>query len=236
MKKVILFDLYDTILKDVFFSFNEGIQYLHDRFFTEVCSWEEMIGYSNTFLPLYEKRKTDHSEICLIKDEIPLYFEKFGVLMPEDHAELEYAIMNKMQQETILEEVRFVLEELKKQEIPMYILSNSIFTGRSAECLLNEFGILHYFKEVFSSADYGVRKPSPRFFQMAIDRILSENSGIRETDILYVGNDYITDVMGAVSAGLETVWYNVKHLQNEQNIPVSEIDDFKKLLEIVQQK
>ena len=42
--------------------------------------------------------------------------------MPEDHAELEYAIMNKMQQETILEEVRFVLEELKKQEIPMYIM------------------------------------------------------------------------------------------------------------------
>jgi len=120
---------------------------------------DELKAYAQSFLPLYEKRKTDSVEICLIKDEIPLFFDKFGVSRNLDFEELDYIIMNQMQKVTLLEEVKYTLEELKKQGIVMYILSNSIFTGNSARRLLNDFGILSYFKELFSSADYGIRKP-----------------------------------------------------------------------------
>ena len=234
MKKIIIFDLYDTLLKDISFDFNNGINYLYNVFFEQPCSLKEFRDYAETFLPLYEKRKVDYSEVCLIRDEIPLFFEKFEVTKPETFEELDYEVMNKMQKVTLLEDVRYTLNELQKQGIEMYILSNSIFTGKSARQLLRDFGILHYFNQIFSSADYNVRKPSKQFYQIAINEILSDNHKVKKKDILYVGNDYITDVMGATSMGLSTVWYNVNHLPNQNKINIMEIDDFKQLIEIVQ--
>ncbi len=235
MKKVILFDLYDTVLKDISFDFDAGLEYLHDAFFKQDCSLDELKAYAQTFLPLYAKRKTDAVEICLIQDEIPLFFEKFGISKNLDFSELDYTIMNQMQKVTLLEEVRYTLDELHKQGIAMYILSNSIFTGKSAKRLLDDFEILPYFKNLFSSADYGIRKPNPKFFQITIDTIRSDYPEVTTKDILYVGNDYVTDVTGATSMGLPTAWYNVNHLPNKDNLSIFDIDDFRKLLEIIHQ-
>jgi FMN phosphatase YigB (HAD superfamily) len=233
LKKVILFDLYDTVLKNISFDFQAGIVYLYNAFFSEVCSLEELIDYSETFLDLYEKRKVDYSEICLIKNEIPLFFDKFGVPLTETLDEIEYTVMNQMQKVTLVDEVRYTLNGLQELGIKMYILSNSIFTAKSANKLLNDFGIIDYFEKLFSSADYGIRKPSYRFYQIALDEILTNNPEVSIEDILYVGNDYVTDIIGATSVGLSTVWYNAKHLPNENNICTIDIDNFKKILEIL---
>lgn len=233
IKKVVIFDLYDTVLKDISFDFDKGIVYLYNTFFKQVCTLNEFKEYANTFIPLYEKRKIDNSEICLIEDEIFSYFEKFGGLRLVNFEELEYAVMNQMQKVTLLDEVRYTLDELHNQGTRMYILSNSIFTGQSNRRLLNDFEILPYFKKVFSSADYRVRKPSSHFYQIAIEEILLTNPQIEKGDILYIGNDYVTDVIGATSAGLDTVWYNVNHLPNSRGVDILDIDDFKQLIEII---
>ncbi len=233
MKKVILFDLYDTVLKNISFDFSAGIHYLYNKFFSNVCSLENMMDYANTFLPLYDKRKEENVEICLIKDEIPLYFKKFGVDFPSSWEELDYEIMNQMQKVTLTETVRFTLNELYEQNVMMYILSNSIFTGYSARKLLNDFHILHFFKKLYSSADYGIRKPSSKFYQIAIDGILSDLPAFGVNDILYIGNDYETDVLGASAVGLDVLWYNEKHLPNDKNINLYNIDNFKDILELV---
>lgn len=65
---------------------------------------------------------------------------------------------------------------------------------------------------------YRVRKPSPAFYRIVLDEISENNRGIKAEDILYVGNDYATDVMGAASMGLSTVWYNVNHLPNTNGL------------------
>ena len=48
MKKVVLFDLYDTVLKDISFDFSAGIAWLYRTFFSEVCSLEEIMDYAET--------------------------------------------------------------------------------------------------------------------------------------------------------------------------------------------
>ncbi len=232
MTKVILFDLYDTVLKEISFDFEAGIGYLYSTYFLKACARKDLEEYEAEFLPLYEKRKTDHTEVCLIKDEVPLLFERFGVRQPDTLSKLDYRMMKRMQKVTLLDEVRHTLSELHKNNIGMYILSNSIFMGDSAAELLKDFGIGHYFKRIYSSADYGIQKPSSTFFQVAIDGILGDYPDISKADILYVGNDYETDITGAVSVGLHTVWYNVSHLPNNQNLETEEMDDFKELLEI----
>lgn len=231
--KVVVFDLYDTVLKDISFDFDSGIAHLHRTFFREKCSLAELKSYAESFLPLYNKRKTEHTEVCLIRDEVPWFFEKFGVPKPEDFEELDYDIMNQMQKVTLLDEVKYTLEELGKQGIPMYILSNSIFTGRSAMRLLEDFGISRYFTKLFSSADYKVRKPSSEFFRIVLDEIAKQNPEIKTEEILYLGNDYVTDVIGATSMGLNTVWYNVNHLPNKNGLEITDVDDFREIIKIV---
>lgn len=232
MKKAILFDLYDTVLKDIFFNFKQGLQWLYETCFTESCMWEEFESYTENFRPLYAKRKEDNSEVHLMRDEIEKIFEHFNVMLPENMEDVEYNLMKHMQQETLLDEVRETLVELHDKGIGMYILSNSIFTGKATERLLEEFDILNYFNRIFASADYGIRKPHTRFFQTAVDEIQKDYPGVQKKDILYVGNDYHTDVEGAVEAGLETVWYNVANEPDVKGISNYNIRGFEELMKI----
>lgn len=232
MKKAILFDLYDTVLKDVSFSVQQCFQWLYETYFKEICTREEFETYRETFSLLYAKRAEDNSEVHFMRDEIVKIFEHFKVSLPEDLDELEYALMNQMQQETLLDDVRETLLKLYDKGIGMYILSNSIFSGTATERLLEEFDIMKYFGKVLASADYGIRKPHKKFFQIAIDEIRKEHPGIQKEDILYVGNDYRTDVEGAVLSGLDVVWYNVAQQPDEKEISTYGIESFKELLNI----
>ena len=141
--------------------------------------------------------------------------------------------MNQMQQETLLEDVKETLVTLKENGIGMYILSNSIFSGKATERLLEEFDILKYFSKVFVSAAYGIRKPHPGFFQMAVDEIQKKYPDVQKEDILFVGNDYQSDVEGASGAGLDVAWYNVEEQPDEKGICTHIIEKFKQLLNVV---
>jgi len=233
MKKAILFDLYDTVLKDVSFSLQQCFQWLYETYFKEVCTWEEFEAHKEIYSPLYAKRAENNSEVHFMRDEVMKIFAHFQVMLPEDMDELEYNLMNQMQQETLLEDVREALAELYDKGIGMYILSNSIFSGKATERLLEDFDVLKYFNKVFASADYGIRKPHPGFFGMAVEEIKKDIPGIQKEDILYVGNDYRTDVEGAVAVELDVAWYNVAKEPDEKGISTYSIESFKKLLEII---
>ena len=84
MPKVIMFDLYDTLLKGVSFNFKKGVEYLHETYFKDKCSLEEIIAFSDTFLPLYLARKEKNTELCFVTDELPQYFSEYDVPLPED--------------------------------------------------------------------------------------------------------------------------------------------------------
>ena len=231
MRRIFLFDLYDTVLKDISFDFRRGIRFLYDRYFSDVCSWEKFSEYEDTFYPLYEQRKVENTEVSLIRDEVLPLFRKFDVAPPDDLSDLDFQIMDHMQEETLLSSVRETLEVLHERGYPMYILSNAVFTAQSARRLLARFGIDAYFRRVYSSADCGVRKPNPRFFEIAVSEILAEHPEMERGNIFYMGNDYITDVTGGMLSGLTTVWYNVDKKSDRDGLGVRSICDFRELLE-----
>ena len=234
MKKVILFDLYDTVLKDVSFSVPQCFGWLYENYFKEACTREAFEAYRELFSPMYAKRAEDNSEVHFMRDEVIKIFEHFKVSLPEDLDNLEYALMNQMQQETLLDEVRETLRELQGNGIGMYILSNSIFGGKATERLLKEFDILKYINKVFVSADYGIRKPHPGFFQLAVTEIQKDHPEVKKEEILFVGNDYASDVQGAISAGLEATWYNVTGQQvDAEEISTYSIERFEELFDII---
>lgn len=233
MKKVILFDLYDTVLKDVSFSVQQCFEWLYEAYFMEVCTREEFDAYRESFSPMYAKRAEDNSEVHFMRDEVVKIFKHFDASLPEDLDELEYSLMNQMQKENLLDEVRETLVMLHSKGSSMYILSNSIFTGKATERLLEEFDILKYFNKIFASADYGIRKPHKNFFQMAVKEIQKVYPDVQKEDILYVGNDYVTDVQGARTAGLDVAWYNVNQLPDEKGICTYSVTKFSEILNLI---
>lgn len=235
MKKVVIFDLYNTVLKDGFFSFDHAMEELYHAYFEEKCTLEEFTEYEKSFFPAFLERREKNIETCLIEDEVPFMFEKFGVEVPCSWVELDYQIMNWMQKGGLLDAVQETLEELRKMGIDMYILSNTVFTGEATMRLLEDFGILHYFQKVYSSADYRVRKPGREFFEIAVSEILDGRPELSREDILFVGNDYEADAKGALGADLDVVWYNVEHVENVENLEIIEIDDMRKLIDIVRE-
>ena len=233
MKKVVIFDLYNTVLKDGFFSFDHAMEELYHAYFEEKCTLEEFMEYEKSFFPAFLERREKNIETCLIEDEIPYIFEHFGVQPSKSWDELDYEIMNWMQKGGLLDAVQETLESLEKLGVEMYILSNTVFTGKSTMRLLDDFGILHYFKKVYASADYRVRKPGREFFEIAVSEILDGRPELSRADILFVGNDYEADAKGALGADLDVVWYNVEHAENVENLKVFEMDDFKNLIDIM---
>jgi putative hydrolase of the HAD superfamily len=92
-----------------------------------------------------------------------------------------------------------ILNCLNERRIPLAVVAN---WNRDLSDLTECFGIRKFFACVISSQEAGIEKPDPRIFQLPVD-ILSLST---ESDrILYVGNEYEADVLGARAAGLTPV-------------------------------
>jgi putative hydrolase of the HAD superfamily len=68
---------------------------------------------------------------------------------------------------------------------------------------LEKSGLDKYFGEVITSEMAGVKKPEQRIFDLAI-----EKSGANAGQSIYVGDDLVVDVLGAISAGWHAIYYN----------------------------
>ncbi len=95
------------------------------------------------------------------------------------------------------EDVLPALQRLASRGVRMAIISN---WDSRLEGLLLDMGLTHYFETVISSAAVGLRKPDPRIFELACDRL-----GVASHEVAHVGDHHYADVVGASSAGLRPV-------------------------------
>jgi len=64
-------------------------------------------------------------------------------------------------------------------------------------------GLGAYFSASLSAQQFGVAKPDPRIFEAA-----AAAAAVAPAEVLHVGDDVDTDVMGALNSGLQAVWVN----------------------------
>ena len=92
-------------------------------------------------------------------------------------------------------EVLPVLERLAAY-YPLVALSNG-----NAD--IGRVGLDHLFSFAISAADVGEPKPHPVMFEVACQRL-----AMAPENVVHVGDDPDADILGALSAGLHTVWVN----------------------------
>jgi FMN hydrolase / 5-amino-6-(5-phospho-D-ribitylamino)uracil phosphatase len=90
-------------------------------------------------------------------------------------------------------------------------------------------GLEGFFKFVVFSQDYGVEKPDPAIFSIAL-----EKAECSKHQLLHVGDSLINDVQGATNAGITAVWLNRSSAINHTGTSLDyEISSLTELLEIV---
>lgn len=95
---------------------------------------------------------------------------------------------------------------------------------------LKESGLDKYFDNVFISEKIGHKKPEPAFF----DYIANNISGFNKQESLVVGDSLTSDILGAATYGLDSVWFNPQHQPNASSTqPTYEIDQLLDLEAIV---
>ena len=92
-----------------------------------------------------------------------------------------------------------VMEELVEMGLPLYVVSN---WDVALEGVLDDLGWIRYFDGIVASAKVGSEKPERPIFEEALR--LAGLVELRDR-VVHVGNDPVSDVEGAVSAGIDAV-------------------------------
>lgn len=228
--KIIVFDLFATLIYDISFDFNSGLRYLHENILTEGTDQTEFLYYANTYWKaLYDKRADDNSEVSF-EEELLDFKNKYGFKVDWPLEEIQYICMKKMNENELFEDTHIILEKLKSLNIPIYLLSNSIFKKDVMKRLLNQYDLEKYFEGIYFSADYKVRKPHKGFFQVVMNEIRKHNKEIPPDEIFYIGDNYKADILGAENFGFTPVFLNRNQIDGLNKDGFKEI---KSLLEVL---
>ena len=104
-----------------------------------------------------------------------------------------------------------LIEELYRK-YRLYIVSNG--TAKVQEGRIGSSGIAKYMDGIFISQILGANKPDKQFFDICFAEI--PDFSLSETVI--IGDSLSSDIKGGINAGITTVWFNPKGIENDSDI------------------
>jgi putative hydrolase of the HAD superfamily len=120
--------------------------------------------------------------------------------------------------EYVPDDVVPALDAMRARGLQLVVVSNANGTLRAH---MDRIGLTAKFDHVLDSADEGIEKPDPRFFEIALTR-----SGAAKARTIHVGDLYYVDVVGARNAGLRGVLLDEADLRPDADCPrVRSLDD-----------
>lgn len=106
-----------------------------------------------------------------------------------------------------------ILAQLSEQYV-LGIVTNGP-AGEHQLVRLERSGLAPYIGDrLFNAGDLGVRKPDPAIFHAAL------TPGLSPAEMLFVGDNLVTDVGGAQGAGWQAIWYNPTGRERPANAPL----------------
>lgn len=68
---------------------------------------------------------------------------------------------------------------------------------------INGANLMDYFNSVTTADELGVRKPDPKIFELSLSK-----ANAQKHQSIYIGDDYVADVIGANAFGMSVIFFN----------------------------
>lgn len=224
--KFIIFDADETLLdfsKAEEFAFKKTMGHFNRDYETEY--------HFNTYKEInkniwgeFEKELITAEE--LKEERFRRLFHKMNMNLDPKEVNIKY-IDNLCQGCFILDGALELLNDLKGK-FKLVLITNGLTTVQDARIRKSQIG--EFFDAVVISEEVGVAKPNPGIFEFAFKKAGHNN----KESALMVGDSLTSDIRGGVNFGIDTCWYNPKHLENTTEIkPVYEIHKLNQLKDIL---
>ena len=148
--------------------------------------------------------------------------------------------LHRAQEDTALAEAAFDIFFAERMRVELYADVLPALTFLSARFPLiavsngnahvARVGLGQFFAHSLSASEFGVAKPDARIFHAAAGTV-----GVASADVLHVGDDAALDVLGALGAGMQTVWVNrSQHLWSHAERPHHTVENLTQLVALLE--
>ncbi|MGG1400297.1 HAD family hydrolase [Bacillus salipaludis] len=259
MLKAIFFDLDDTLLwdqKSVKEAFVATCKVAEERYGVNHVQLEEavreearklyssyefypftqMIGI-NPFEGLWGDFLDEHDEFPKMKEMVPLYrkdawtagLKKLGVDDPDFGYELAERFPEERRKTPFVYEETFKTLDALKGNYRLLLLTNGSPDLQNTKLTITP-ELVPYFDKIVISGDFGRGKPDPSLFEHALSLMELEKE-----EVIMVGDNLMTDILGANRAGIQSVWINRHEKDRNEVIPTYEIKHLEELFPIIEE-
>lgn len=213
----VLFDADETL-----FSFDayQGLQTMFSRLSVEF-SREDFDEYQLVNKPLWVKYQDGEISAQQLQED---RFVAWGERLNIHPSELNRLFLDAMAD--ICKPLPFVVEALEQisKHARLGIITNGFTQLQSIR--LERTGLSHFFDHVIISEEVGTAKPDVAIFNVAIEKMGFPD----KKQVLMVGDNPHSDVLGGLNAGIETCWLNVDEAPTPEGItPHYEVKCWKEL-------
>ena len=258
--KAILFDLDDTLLwdkKSVQDAFWKTCKLAEERYNISAERLEEAVrkeakalyeGYDtyaftkmigiNPFEGLWGEFLEEHALFPKMRELIPVYRKEawtkgllaLGINDPAFGEKLAEAFPeNRKKSPYVFEETFSILDQLKGKYSLLLLTNGSPHLQNTKLSITPE--ISPYFDHIVISGAFGKGKPDPSIFEYAVSLL-----GVDKSECLMVGDNLMTDILGANQTGIKSVWINRENMEKKEVQPIYEIKHLHELLSLLDEK
>ncbi|WP_071395194.1 HAD family hydrolase [Bacillus tuaregi] len=200
----------------------------------ETYPFTQMIGI-NPFEGLWGNFLDDHDQFRKMKDIVPGYRKEswkrglaqlgiddddFATLLAERFPE------ERRKKPFVYEDSFTILDELKGKYKLLLLTNGSPDLQQTKLTITPE--LVPYFDEIVISGAFGRGKPDPSIFEHAVSLL-----GVQKDEVLMVGDNLMTDILGASRAGIKSVWINRTNKNRNEVVPDYEMKELSDLFNIL---
>ncbi|MEW8987718.1 MAG: HAD family hydrolase, partial [Bacillus sp. (in: firmicutes)] len=253
MIKAIFFDLDDTLLwdaksiKDAFEAtckvaqerygldpeqFEEAVREAARELYSSYETYEftQMIGI-NPFEGLWGNFLDEHDDFRKMAAIVPTYrkdawtngLKKLGIDDPEFGHELAERFPQERRKTPFVYEETFATLDALKGNYKLLMLTNGSPDLQNTKLDITP-ELVPYFDKILISGDFGRGKPDPTIFEHALELM-----NVNKDEVLMVGDNLMTDIIGANTVGIKSVWINRHDKERNHVIPTFEIKHLQEL-------
>ncbi len=206
MQNVVIFDLFGTILIEESHNWNNGLKHIFDMYldtddFNEVLSVAKMFKDRNM-----NNRSITYEEPKMI-DQIKLFQRQFGFIKETSIDDVEFEFLEHSRVVSLNKGVKEVLDYLKKESVEIYIMTNTIYSSKAIRRYLDKLEVAEYVTNIFTSSDFGYRKPHMGFYDYVFSKV-NYNNSLERKDIIFIGDNLTKDAIAGRDFGFRTVLLN----------------------------